>query len=142
MIIGTKSLKSVDQTGKKMIQIIKKYSQDLGALSHIPLLDFFNYVCTLPYYKDPLHVEFLQRPKHSLNSTPFRDCDDKTILMASWCYQNRFPCKLVAVGIKRLSHVYPEIYFNGDWFPIDATYPENKPFETRHYPKKKVLGIV
>ena len=135
-------LTSVNQTGRKMIQIIRKYANDIGDLAYLPLKEYFYYIATLPYYKDPLAVEFVQRPKYSLRDTPFRDCDDKTILMASWAYLNNFPCRIVAVGMKRLSHVFSEFKLDGMWITMDATYPHSQPGKSRYWPKRHCFGVV
>lgn len=135
-------LTSVEQTGRKMISIVKRFAHDIGCLSYLPLLDYFYYVASIPYQKDPIAIEFIQRPKYSLNSSPFCDCDDKTILMASWAYLNHIPCRIVAVGKQRLSHVFSEFFLEGEWIPLDATYPHSEPAVFKQWPIRKILGVL
>ena len=132
-----------EQTGREMIRLIRSYANDLQALAYLPLEWFFHFVSMLPYRKDPKQVEFIQRPYYSLKDTPFRDCDDKSILMASWAYLRKIPVRLVAGGKGRqLTHVFPEFLIKGRWIAMDATYRGFMPGTQRKYGIKKVLGVL
>ena len=65
---------------------------------------------------------------------PGGDCDDKSIAIGAWARLNGIPYRFLGVGRKNphkkvkkvlLTHVYPELYIDGAWLTIDATYSYN-----------------
>ncbi len=117
------------QTSAEMLRLVRDYSKDLGEKASWPLPRFFDYVRKLSYKNDPKGVETVARPAFTmLENWPWRDCDDKSILIASWCYLNAIPFRFVAASnqaSKVLHHVYVIATINGKDYPIDSTYQNN-----------------
>lgn len=125
MIAKKKILVDVFQTGEEMRRLVCEYWSDLGAWLRFPFIEFFNYVCALPYAEDPEDCETVSRPRYTLNPAyrP-RDCDDKSVLLASWFHGNGIKCRFIAVSTqpsRELNHVFVECCNGVDY---DATYPE------------------
>lgn len=125
MIARKKILLDVFQTGEEMRRLVCCYWSDLGAWLRVPFIQYFNFVCCLPYAEDPEDCETVSRPRYTLNPAyrP-RDCDDKSVLIASWLHGNGLPCRFIAVSTQdtgELNHVFVEASGGLD---LDATYPE------------------
>ena len=125
MIRNRQQLRDVFQTGEEMRRIVCAYWSDLGAWLRVPFIDFFNYVCALPYFDDPEDCETVSRPRYTLNPAyrP-RDCDDKSVLLAAWIHGNGLKCRFVAISTQQngeLNHVFVQLEDGTD---LDATYPE------------------
>ena len=125
MITRRQQLRDVFQTGEEMRRLVLQYWEDLGAWLRAPFMDFFNFVCALPYYDDPEDCETVSRPRYTLNPNyrP-RDCDDKSVLLASWIHGNGARSRFVAVSTQKsgeLNHVFVQLEDGTD---LDATYPE------------------
>ena len=118
------------QTAREMARICTTYAGDLGELAKMPLPRFFDLVRKLPYMPDPQHAETLSRPRYLLQKDySFRDCDDKAILVGSWCYLNGHPFGFYASSIKpggQLHHVWTVAQINGKNVVIDPTYSHHK----------------
>lgn len=118
------------QTAREMARICTQYAADLGELAKMPLPRFFDLVRKLPYMPDPQAAETLSRPKYLLEKDyPFRDCDDKAILVGSWCYLNGHPFGFYASSVKpnrALHHVWTVANINGRAVVIDPTYKHHK----------------
>lgn len=127
MIDTTVKLKDVWQTAAQMRRMVENYYKDLGAWLDVPLIQFYGFVCALPYYPDPVGVETVSRPAYTLNPDyrP-RDCDDKSVLIAAWCQGNGRKKRFVSTSTKpdgRLCHVFVQLD-NGLF--VDSTYPKYK----------------
>lgn len=125
MIDTTVFLKDVYQTADQMRRITENYFSDLGAWLGVPLYNFYLFVCSLPYVADPVGVETVSRPLYTLNPKyKPRDCDDKSVLLASWCHGNGLKKRFVSTSTrpdKHLGHVFLQLE-NGLF--IDSTYPK------------------
>lgn len=124
MITRQTPLKDVFQTGAEMRRLACTYWQDLGRWLDVPFMEFFNYVCALPYRPDPPDVETVSRPAYTLREdySP-RDCDDKAVLIACWCRGHGIRCRFVAISTQpggEPNHVFTQV--NG--VDCDATYSE------------------
>lgn len=124
MIDSTVNLKNVYQTAAQMRRFVENYYKDLGLWLNVPLIEFYAHVCGLPYRPDPIGVETVSRPRYTLNPdyAP-RDCDDKAVLIASWCQGNGRKKRFVSTSTRpdrRLCHVFVQLD-NGLF--LDATYP-------------------
>jgi hypothetical protein len=86
MEINNYRLETFDKTILKIIEFSKKYKNDLIDFQNKSFYDFYLFVKSLPYKADPKNIETLSRPFYTLNKnySP-RDCDDKTILICSYC---------------------------------------------------------
>lgn len=129
MLTTTKKLYSANQTGDQMARLVCFYWSDLGPWLDRPFIDFYDYVCKLPYVEDPPGIETVSRPGYTIQPayTP-RDCDDKAVLIAAWLHGNGRKCRFVASSTKpnrQLHHVFVQ---TDDGTLIDATYPQNAEF--------------
>ena len=125
MIETKRELIDVFQTGAEMRRIVELYWSDLGRWLDLNFLTYFNFVCALPYRADPNDTETVSRPIYLLkeNYSP-RDCDDKSVLIASWMHGNGIMCKFTAISTQpdgEPCHVFTTLE-NG--LDVDATYPE------------------
>lgn len=143
-------LQSPEQTAGEMVRLVKTYCKDIGERAKWPIVRFFDFVRNLEYRADPLNNETISRPAFLLQENwPARDCDDKSILLASWCECNGVPWKFVAKSDRpdcRLHHVYVMACFKGKWKTLDATYKkcqfgaELNPEKTTR--KKDLTGVI
>ena len=144
------TLESPEQTAGEMVRLVKTYCKDIGNRAKWPIVRFFDFVRNLEYRADPFNNETISRPALLLQDNwPARDCDDKSILLASWCQCNGVPWKFVAKSDRqdrRLHHVYVMACFNGKWKTLDATYKkcqfgaELNPEKTTR--KKDLTGVI
>lgn len=122
-------LTDVLQTGAAMRRLVQNYFGDLGPWLGVPFIAFYRHVCNLPYIPDPDNVETVSRPLYTLGGYDVpRDCDDKAVLLASWCYGHGEPVRFVATSTrpdKKLHHVFAQMK-NGLY--MDGTYPKNADF--------------
>ena len=132
-------LLSAEQTADQMARLVHTYAKDIGDRAKWPLIRFFDFVKNLPYRADPPGNETIARPALTMRPEwPARDCDDKAILLASWCECNGVPWRFVASSTrpdKVLHHVYLVARLggpNGRETVLDATYPENVFGSTPH----------
>ena len=125
----TSELKNADQTALSMVDLVQRYAGDIGQKAKWPLAKYFRFVANLEYRPDPKGNEAIARPRLTLaDNWPWRDCDDKAILIGSWCYLNGLPFRFVASSKRpdhRLHHVWVMAKIEGKDFPLDATYPKN-----------------
>lgn len=125
-------LGSAQATAEKMTDLVKKYSKDIGDKAKWPLPKFYAFVRALPFRSDPPGHESIARAKFTINPEwPWRDCDDKAIILGCWCYENGVPFRFRASSKAKdgqLHHVYVMCKFKGKLLPLDATYPRNKLF--------------
>jgi len=123
------TVKTLEDTGRLMYALVKRFSGDLGEFANYSLEEFFNHVKKIPYKKDPDGIEYLTRPEAFLKSYGRgQDCDDRAITIGSWAKENGLQFRFIATGKhkdKPIHHVYPEILIGGKWIVADATYPEN-----------------
>lgn len=122
-------LHDVHQTAEQMRRLTEQYYTDLGGWLRVPLMQYYLFVCTLPYVSDPIGVETVSRPLYTLQRDyrP-RDCDDKSVLLASWCHGNGIKKRFVSTSTrpdKRLCHVFLQLE-NG--LLMDSTYPKFKDY--------------
>ncbi len=110
-------------------------------------LQWFRYVQSLPYVKDPKRIEHVTRPGISLELAgtghPL-DCDDKSILSFSYfILQNEikgydYQKRAAVTGREdKPKHIYAEFKENRDskiWIPYDCTYPHNVFAKTLYIP--------
>lgn len=122
-------LQDVHQTADQMRRITEQYYSDLGGWLRVPLFDFYIHVCALPYVSDPVGVETVSRPAYTLQiDYKPRDCDDKSVLLASWCQGNGLKKRFVSTSTRPdrlLCHVFVQLE-NG--LLLDSTYPKFKDY--------------
>lgn len=129
MLRTVKNLKSIMQTGQEMLRMVKSYWDDVPQ-KHLnnSLVSWHRFVSDLPYIKDPVGIESVARPKILLTDNPeYRDCDDKSILIACWLYAHHIPFRFLAVSYQKDKEVCHAVVQTLDDdenpFIIDATYP-------------------
>lgn len=136
-------LRSPDQTAAEMVRIAKAYHTDLGDKARWNLPRFYCFVRGLEFRPDPPNVEHLARPAFTMRQEwPFRDCDDKSILIGSWCFANGIPFRFCASSSREdkvLHHVYVIAKIKGREVVIDATYPHNQLGAENFYTVRKDL---
>ena len=123
-------LSGANQTAAEMEKLVRSFSSDIGEKKEWPLAKFYNYVKNLEFRPDPQGHESISRPSLSmLPNWPWRDCDDKSILIGSFCFENGIPFKFQASSKrpdKKLHHVFVIAKIDGRECVLDATYPRNK----------------
>lgn len=74
------------------------------------------------YVKDVRDVETLHSAAVVLTNKQ-GDCDDKSLLLASLLESLGHRTRFVAVGFRpqQFNHVYVEVYYNGNWVPLETT---------------------
>jgi len=132
-------LNTPEQTAREMVRLVRTYAGDIGNKAKWPLKKFYEYVRALPFRPDPVGHETVSRPSLTMQAGyPWRDCDDKAILLGSWCYLNGVPFQFRASSkhpSKRLHHVYTICFINGKEICLDATYPQNELGREESYTK-------
>lgn len=150
MIATRQPLQDKSQTAKKMYSIVRDTANDLKNVkicgtpaANLCLKDFFQYVRTIPYRRDPRPREIIARPKHLLKYRESGlDCKKKAILMGTWATVNNIPFRFVATSKtpdKRIHHVFPQLLISGRFIDTDATYPTNRINAKKQYTKMVIL---
>lgn len=100
---------------------------DLDGCKSLSYKEFYTYIKSLPYIPDPKHAERLSRPAFTIDPDydNSRDCDDKTLALATFCVMADIPYRIVVMG-RGLDphHVTLQVKDRGTWIYTDATYPE------------------
>lgn len=150
-MVEISELKSKEQTGAAMSELVRYFSSDIRrfgvgetALSDFPLDRFFAFVRALPYQQDTAPVEVIARPAHLL-SQPWLgwDCKKKAILIASWLNENHIPWRFVAVSTRpdgQIHHCITQGMIADEWRTIDATYPENELWSDTTYTTAETIS--
>ncbi len=80
------------------------------------------------YTRDPVDVEYVQTPRHLLETirregVASGDCDDSSILYASLAEAAGYPTRFLAVGPEgdTFSHVLVEVDTDNGWVPVDPS---------------------
>jgi hypothetical protein len=149
MNMSSKTLGSVQDTGREMERLVRQYHLDVSPFDDYTLEEFYNLVKKIPYRPDPESIEFVQRPRYTLSkwNTPLAcDCDDKAITMGAWLYRHGIPFQFLAVSNrpdKKLHHATLRAWINGKECIIDATYPKNELFVTKPITyEEKISSII
>jgi len=154
MNIETMPLKDRKQTAKQMYKLIGDYSRDLHnifidrhnsmvSMSNLSLPDYFNVVKTIPYRQDTEPLEVIGRPYLLFqNKDNGLDCKKKSILIGSYLKENRLEFRLIGSSNRKdgeIHHVFPQVRMNGNWYNVDATYPDFKLYEQKNVTAWEVL---
>ena len=137
-------LRDVIQTVTEMDRLSKQYLKDLIPYAGLNLIQFYYLLKNIPFKSDPKDNEFLQRPAATLYGlSKYGDCDDKSIVLKSFCFLKNIPARFCAVSNffhRRLHHIYIEVLLCDEWKPLDPTYHSNKLFKERPFTKKVVFS--
>ncbi len=78
----------------------------------------------VPFRRDIHGVETIQTPDITLLYGG--DCDDKSLLLAVLLESIGFLTRMIVVTnniLKNFSHILPEVYVDGEWFPMETIRP-------------------
>ncbi|MGB7569576.1 MAG: hypothetical protein WBM07_17060 [Chitinivibrionales bacterium] len=141
------SLTSCRQTAKRISELVNKFAGDLNlirvkwqnknrSLASLDLMQFYDFVKSMPFKPDEKPIEVIARP-YFLASKYFngRDCKKATILMASYLKLKKIPFQLVGSSnrpTQEIHHIFTRGFIGGKFRDIDATYPENRIFVKKH----------
>jgi len=143
MKIGSEKLLNRSQTGKEIFKMAE-YWHDLDkfGMLDLTLIDYFNFVASIPYIEDPNGSEIVARPKYLLNQKYFKklDCKKKAVLIAAYLNAHGYKpggktgkaWRIVAVSEKpnkEIHHVFIQALINEKWRTIDPTYAEYRLFD-------------
>lgn len=146
MIVTRENLFNKNQTAKKMYYLVDRYFKDLSKfktkkngkiipITKLNIIEFFNFVRKIPYRKDIKPIEVVARPKTIIKyRQKGADCKKKGILMGAYFKFKNVPYRFMSSSRKpsgRIHHVFPQIYVNGKWKNMDATYKHYKPFQKK-----------
>lgn len=150
-MITEKKFEGVDSTLHYMYYLIKKYCNDphIDQLTDFTLKQLFDFVSQkIKYLIDPINVQWLDNDNVELLKSPVKtleygvgDCDCKAILSGAVFEKIGLPYRIVITSDKpnkKFHHVYPEIFWKGNWKPFDATYSHNKFLEEKPFTAKRV----
>jgi hypothetical protein len=122
-------LESVQQTGAAMKRLAWNYRQDMAPYQLWSFQKVFDKIKNIPYRFDLSGIETLQRPAYTMRqSGDGGDCDCKAICLLAYCYLNEIPAKIMALARRAtmdLHHVILYCKIEGNWIPVDTTYPHN-----------------
>lgn len=95
------------------------------------------------YTRDIAGVETLHTADRILTDRA-GDCDDKSILIGALLHSIGHPIRLVAVGFgpRGYSHVYPETFIGGRWWPMEATEPWGFGKGPNRRPTRRMIEVV
>ena len=136
----------IDESDKGIFQTVEVMNSLIEAGAALPLFqnlrykpftieDYFNYCRDqIAYKNDPVGIEYVRRADHTIR-IGHGDCDDKVIALCTMLKAAKPELKLkIVVGAcdrfsNEFSHVWAEMYQNGEWISIDPT------------PKRSVIGF-
>ena len=154
MIQEREKLTNKSQTAKKMYRLIDLFNGDINQMTVIDagrkreirkmnLPQFFDLVRRIRYRRDTKPIEVISRPSHILNLSRLgMDCKKKAILISSFLKSRGIPFRLIGSSNrpnKRIHHVFPQAFFNGEWRNVDATYSHYNLFEPKAVTNVEVL---
>lgn len=129
-------------TGQAMGRLAVTYCLDAVSLSCLSLSALQAEIRSWRYRADPKGTEWVQRPMATIKGlSPFRDCDDRAIVVGAWAELAGLPFRFVAVGHLpgKPFHVFCEVQMDGQWFVADATYPTDRPNFPKHWGHRQVI---
>lgn len=140
------NLKDRIQTGREIAWLARNFYKDLDQTGDIdkPLDQFYSKVRSIPYVEDSEETTFFQRdddeevarPLFLLDREmyPALDCKKKAVLMSSWLEAHGDPWRLVTnseLPSKEQHHIFPQIQIDGEWYNVDATYPDYELYQSK-----------
>ena len=96
------------------------------------------------YVRDVAGIETLTTPEFTFNQRA-GDCDDQSMLVATWLMQTGHPCRFVAVGptLEALQHVFVQTRIGPQWVAVETTepWPLGAEPNPQNYPARMVEHI-
>jgi len=143
-------VKTWDDVGELLLEFVEKYNEDIADYDDYDFVSYYDFVRSLPYKEDLSKVESSEldvycRPKRTLSENcECRDCDDKAILLACWCYRHNVPFRFLACSYEKanpVEHCIIEVKDDNEkWIEVDATYEEDTFPSWRKYYNKIYLA--
>lgn len=137
MPVEAQRLKHRYQTAKNMYRMSKNHWSDLDdyGMLDVPLNEVFTTVKNIPYEED-LENEVIARPGFLLDEElfPALDCKKKGVIMGAFLEAHGEPWRFVASSEKEdggIHHVFPQVNIDGEWYNVDATYPDFNLYEPK-----------
>jgi hypothetical protein len=144
------AVKTWDDVGKLLLDFVERFNEDVKEYDDYDFESFYEFVRSLPYKEDlqkldGCELDVFCRPKRTLREDcECRDCDDKAILLACWCYRHNVPFRFLACSYEKansVEHCIIEVKTDdGDWVEADATYDEDTFPSWRKYYNKIYLA--
>ena len=142
-------IKTWGDVGEILMHFVKEYHGDIADYDNFTFIQWYEHVRSLPYIPDPPKagghdLDVFCRPRRTLGDSPAcRDCDDKAILMACWCFRHGIPFRFVTctyTPAKENWHCILEVFLDGKWSDCDSTYPEDSFPSWREYHNRITLS--
>jgi hypothetical protein len=144
MRVKQEPLYDKQQTIERIFTLSKQFENDLesalvendGALiplSSLSLSQYFDLVKNIPYQQDQEPIEIVARPSIILSSKK-KDCKKAAILLGAFLNKKNIPWRLVTISTrkdKKIHHIFPQAFLNGDYINLDATYSSMVPGQTK-----------
>lgn len=130
-------LKDRIQTGKEIAWQARNFWSDLNESGDLDktLEQFFDKVRKIPYAEDDLD-EVVSRPAFLLDKEmfPALDCKKKAVLMSSWLEAHGEPWRLITnseLPNGEIHHIFTQVEIDGEWYNVDATYPDYELYQAK-----------
>lgn len=135
-------LTSIMTTGQYMGRLSVQYAMDAVDLVTLNLTELQELIRSWPYVADPRGLEWVQRPSYTISGKgPFRDCDDRAIVVGAYAELRGLPFRFVAVGNRpgHPHHVVCEVQVGETWIVVDGTYPTDRLNSPRGWGHRQVI---
>jgi hypothetical protein len=147
-------LRDKKQTSDRIKEIVSRYAGDLEniflprpggtmRLSDLSLAEFFDFVRKIPYRRDKAPVEVVSRPSHIVKYLHLgMDCKKKATLLGSFLKLKGIKFRFIGSSSrpdKRIHHIFPQGFIDGEWKNIDGTYPQYRLFEPKEVTAFEIL---
>lgn len=132
-----------ETTVQECFRLARTYAADVDEYNFRDFVDAYAYVRDLPFIENPPGVQLVTRPAFCLSPRwrLNRVCVDKTTALGAFAERRRIKYRWAVVGedldnSKNPHHIYPEFFIEGQWIPMDATYPEHCRMGERLYEER------
>jgi len=145
--------KTWEDVGRLLMGIVEGHHGDVAPYDNFTFQQWYEHVRSLPYIPDQRKagehdLDVFCRPRRTLgDNPPCRDCDDKAILMACWCFRHGVPFRFAVCSYEDAKeaevecwHCILEVLLGGAWSECDSTYPEDSFPGWRKYHNKIILS--
>lgn len=145
--------KTWEDVGEALMGFVKRYHGDVSGYDNFTFTQWYEHVRSLPYIPDQQNagghdMDVFCRPSRTLaDSALCRDCDDKAILMACWCFRHGIPFRFVVCSYTDEEkddvenwHCILEVQLDGAWHECDSTYSDDAFPSWRKYYNKTTIS--
>jgi hypothetical protein len=148
MALIEEPLRNKEQSILRIFQICRQFHGDLDlialprgssevSLSSLDLLDYYDFVRSMPYRQDVEPIEVVARPQIIVErflSGIGRDCKKASVMLGSYFTKKRIRWRLVTMSSRpdrQMHHIFPQIFLEGEWGNMDATYSYMRPLQAK-----------